>query len=51
MKDIVLIAPADHTSLHELIGLKAPPLNLLYLASSLRENGFSVRVIDDNVEG
>lgn len=50
LADVVLIAPADHTHLRERLGLKAPPLNLLYLASSLRENGYSVRIIDDNVE-
>lgn len=51
MVDVVLIAPADHTHFRKRLGLKAPPLNLMYLASSLRESGFSVRIIDDNVEG
>jgi anaerobic magnesium-protoporphyrin IX monomethyl ester cyclase len=51
MVDVVLIAPLDDTTLRERLGLKAPPLNLLYLASSLRENGYSVKIIDDNVGG
>jgi anaerobic magnesium-protoporphyrin IX monomethyl ester cyclase len=51
MVDVVLIAPLDNTTLRERLGLKAPPLNLLYLASSLRENGYSVNIIDDNVGG
>ncbi|HEY3419003.1 MAG TPA: radical SAM protein [Methanomassiliicoccales archaeon] len=50
MSEVVLIAPYDHTTLRERLGLKAPPLNLLYLASSLRQNGFSVKIIDDNVK-
>lgn len=49
--DVVLVAPLDNTTLRERLGLKAPPLNLLYLASSLRKNGYSVRIIDDNVGG
>ena len=51
MVEVVLIAPLDNTTLRERLGLKAPPLNLLYLSSSLRENGYSVRIIDDNVGG
>lgn len=49
MAEVALIAPADRSPLRERLGFKAPPLNLLYLASSARESGFSVRVIDDNV--
>ncbi len=49
MVDVVLVAPMDHSDLRERLGLKAPPLNLLYIAATLRENGLSVQIIDDNV--
>ncbi len=49
MADVVLLNPWDHTHIRKALGLKAPPLNLLYLAAALREHGYSVQVIDDNI--
>ncbi len=49
MVDVVLINPIDRTQLRRRLGLKAPPLNLLYLASFLEKVGRSVKVIDDNL--
>ena len=49
MADVVLINPIDKTQLRRNLGLKAPPLSLLYLASVLEKVGRSVKIIDDNL--
>ena len=32
---VVLVAPMDHSDLRERLGLKAPPLNLMYIAATV----------------
>ncbi len=50
MTDVMLVNPLDRTHVRRLLGLKAPPLSLMYLASFLRADGFSVSILDDNIE-
>ena len=47
--DVLLINPIDKTQLKNRLGIKAPPLNLLYLASMLEKFSRSVKIIDDNL--
>ncbi len=47
--DVLLINPIDKTQLKNKLGIKAPPLNLLYLASMLEKFSRSVKIIDDNL--
>jgi anaerobic magnesium-protoporphyrin IX monomethyl ester cyclase len=42
---ILLVTPPYHTGIIEITG-KWPPLSFVYLAGSLRENGFSVKIYD-----
>lgn len=49
MTRIVLINPIDKTQITSRLGLKAPPLNLMYLAAVLEKFGFYVRIIDANL--
>jgi anaerobic magnesium-protoporphyrin IX monomethyl ester cyclase len=49
MSRIVLINPTDHTQIRKSLGLKAPPLNLLYLAAAVRADDHKVKIIDDNL--
>jgi radical SAM superfamily enzyme YgiQ (UPF0313 family) len=45
--DVLLITPRS-TYVHEIAQKVYPPLNLLYLAASLRQHGFAVDVLDAN---
>jgi len=47
---ITLINPNANVEVAKLLEITTPPLGLGYLASSLREKGFKVRIIDDLVE-
>jgi radical SAM superfamily enzyme YgiQ (UPF0313 family) len=49
MVDVVLLNPIDKTQLKTRLGLKVPPLNLMYLASVLEKVSRSVKIIDDNL--
>ncbi|MGQ9691636.1 MAG: B12-binding domain-containing radical SAM protein, partial [Thermoproteota archaeon] len=49
--DVVLVNPMDNTQLRRNLGLKAPPLNLLYLASFLEKRLRKVKILDDNLYG
>jgi radical SAM superfamily enzyme YgiQ (UPF0313 family) len=49
MTRIVLINPIDRTQITNRLGLKAPPLNLMYLAAVLEKAGFYVKIIDANL--
>ena len=49
MKDVILINPLDTTDIKEKLRYKVPPLNLMYLASSLESASLSVGIIDDNL--
>jgi len=49
MTHIVLINPIDRTQITNRLGLKAPPLNLMYLAAVLEKAGFYVKIIDANL--
>lgn len=50
MKDVILINPLDTTDIKEKLRYKVPPLNLMYLASSLESASLSVGIIDDNLK-
>lgn len=47
--DVVLINPIDNTAVKNGLGLNVPPLNLLYLAGTLEEESFSVKILDDDL--
>ncbi|RLI82686.1 B12-binding domain-containing radical SAM protein [Archaeoglobales archaeon] len=47
---IALINPNASVEVVSQLGIATPPLGLGYLASTLRERGFKVRIIDDLVE-
>ncbi|MGZ7118369.1 MAG: B12-binding domain-containing radical SAM protein [Methanobacterium sp.] len=47
--DVVLINPLDEGHLKEGLGIKIPPLNLMYLASVLEKESISVKIIDDDL--
>ncbi len=49
MTDVLLINPIDVTHLKNRLGLKVPPLNLMYLAAALEKESINVRIIDDNM--
>ena len=49
--DVVLINPLDLGHITNGLGLKVPPLNLMYLAGALEEASFSVKIIDDDLYG
>ena len=49
MIDVLLLNPIDRTQLRNRLGLKAPPLNLMYLASMLENASRSVEIVDDNL--
>ncbi|HEY0195941.1 MAG TPA: radical SAM protein [Methanobacterium sp.] len=44
----MLINPYDENALKNSLGFIAPPMNLMYLASSLEKESFSVRILDDD---
>ncbi len=45
--DVILINPVDETSLKNGLGVKAPPLSLMYLAAALEKESINVKIIDD----
>ncbi|MGZ7096269.1 MAG: B12-binding domain-containing radical SAM protein [Methanobacterium sp.] len=47
--EVVLINPLDEGHLKEGLGIKIPPLNLMYLASALEKESVSVKIIDDDL--
>ncbi len=47
--DILLISP-KWNSAYRYINVVLPPLGLMYVASSLKDAGFSVRIVDENYE-
>ncbi|MEM3832432.1 MAG: radical SAM protein [Thermoprotei archaeon] len=49
MTRIILINPIDRTQIVNRLGVKAPPLNLMYLAAALEKAGFYVKIIDANL--
>lgn len=47
--DIVLINPYDENALKNALGFITPPLNLMYLASSLEKESYNVKIVDDDL--
>lgn len=47
--DVLLINPLDHGHVKTGLGIKIPPLNLMYLAAALEEASMSVKIIDDDL--
>lgn len=47
--DVLLINPLDQGHVKTGLGIKIPPLNLMYLAAALEENLVSVKIIDDDM--
>ena len=47
--DVMLINPYDENAVKNALGFITPPLNLMYLASSLEEESYSVKIIDDDL--
>lgn len=47
--DVLLINPIDKTVVKNSLGLNIPPLNLMYLASSLEEASIPVKIFDDDL--
>jgi len=47
--DVMLINPYDENALKNALGFITPPLNLMYLASSLENESYSVKIVDDDL--
>jgi len=47
--DVVLINPYDENALKNALGFITPPLNLMYLASSLEKESYNVKIVDDDL--
>lgn len=47
--DVLLINPIDDTAVKNGLGLKIPPLNLMYLAAALENASIPVKIIDDDL--
>ncbi|MGZ7135121.1 MAG: B12-binding domain-containing radical SAM protein, partial [Methanobacterium sp.] len=47
--DVMLINPYDENALKNALGFITPPMNLMYLASSLEKASYSVKIIDDDL--
>ncbi len=47
--DVLLINPYDENAVKNGLGILTPPLNLMYLASSLEKNNNSVEIYDDDL--
>ncbi|AUB56837.1 B12-binding domain-containing radical SAM protein [Methanobacterium subterraneum] len=47
--DVLLINPIDDTAVKNGLGLKIPPLNLMYLAAALENVSIPVKIIDDDL--
>ncbi len=49
MTDVLLINPLDRGHVKTGLGIKVPPLNLMYIAAALEEASISVKIIDDDL--
>ena len=49
MSEVVLVYPSMNPGVKQLFGL--PPLGILYIASLLKKEGISVKVIDSSIKG
>ena len=47
--DVMLINPYDENALKNALGFITPPTNLMYLASSLEKESYSVKIVDDDL--
>ena len=47
--DVMLINPYDENAVKNALGIVTPPLNLMYLASSLEKDSFNVKIFDDDL--
>jgi anaerobic magnesium-protoporphyrin IX monomethyl ester cyclase len=47
--DVLLINPVDDTAVKNGLGVKAPPLSLMYLAAVLEKESMNVKIIDDDM--
>ncbi|MDO8869536.1 MAG: radical SAM protein [Methanobacteriaceae archaeon] len=47
--DAMLINPYDENALKNALGFIAPPMNLMYLASSLEKESYCVKIVDDDL--
>lgn len=47
--EVLLINPLDQGHLKNGLGIKIPPLNLMYLAAALEKDSISVKIIDDDL--
>ncbi|MDD1763921.1 MAG: B12-binding domain-containing radical SAM protein [Methanobacteriaceae archaeon] len=47
--DVLLINPYDENALKNALGFITPPINLMYLASSLEKESYSVKIVDDDL--
>jgi anaerobic magnesium-protoporphyrin IX monomethyl ester cyclase len=48
--DVMLINPYDENAVKNALGFITPPLNLMYLASSLEKEDYKVEIVDDDLE-
>ncbi len=48
--DVMLINPYDENAVKNALGFITPPLNLMYLASSLEKEDYKVKIVDDDLE-
>ena len=48
--DVLLINPYDENAIKNALGFITPPMNLMYLASSLEKESYKVKIIDDDLE-
>lgn len=47
--DVLLINPCDQGHITNGLGVKVPPLNLMYLAAALEKASMSVKIVDDDL--
>lgn len=47
--EVLLVNPLDKGHIKEGLGVKIPPLNLMYLAAALEKESISVKIIDDDL--
>ena len=47
--DVMLINPYDENAVKNALGFITPPMNLMYLASSLENESQSVKIVDDDL--
>ena len=45
--DVMLINPYDENAVKNALGFITPPLNLMYLASSLEKEDYKVKIVDE----